>query len=176
MSQEFIPAALLYSSRKHVLSNKKLKKSHCWLPALMKFFAGWRELTRVQWHCRKSESFTGSLIGAYCKSITKIQMSCWWSFIHFSDYKCNILWTICYAKQIHVFSSTLKSSESIRHSTRHFSSVTLCVTPISKTKKQTKQQAQEHLFYFEKILCIFSDEINFSNKGVRKLKDMRICF
>lgn len=68
------------------------------------------------------------------------------------------------------------TSESIRHRTRHFSSVTLCVTPISKTKKQTEQQAQEHLFYFEKILCIFSDEINFSNKGVRKLKDMRICF
>lgn len=118
MSQEFNPAALLYSSRKHVLSNKKLKKSHCWLPALMKFVAGWRGLTRVQWHCRKSESFTGSLIGAYCKSITKIQMSCWWSFIHFSDYKCNILWTVCYAKQIHVFSSTLKSYF-CKHQTSH---------------------------------------------------------
>lgn len=67
----------------------------------------------MEWNDKSSmalqEVRTIHCLGAYCKSITKIQMSSWLSFICFFNYKYNILWTVCYAKQMHMFSSILKS-------------------------------------------------------------------
>lgn len=85
---------------KRVLSHKSHVKYHWWLPALGKIC------------CRKER--TDSLMplqkticwcGEHWRPITTIWMNYRWSFPCFCIYKYSTLWTVCYAKQIHIFSS-----------------------------------------------------------------------
>lgn len=126
---------------KCMFNYKKPEKCHWQLPALIKFVAGWSELTKFK---SSQEARSIYWLGDYWKSLTEIQMICWWSFLCFHIYKYNILWTVCYAKQIHIFSSIFFfQKQQTSYKTFQF-----CSSAWNSRLPYNKQQARKHLFYF----------------------------